>query len=65
MPTSDRDRLRVAVRVDPEVWRDEVERLAPRSPARIAAERERDQLEHRASAIAAAPVCAWPDSRLR
>ena len=36
---------RVAVLIDPGIWREEVERLDPRSPARIAAERERIGLE--------------------
>lgn len=36
---------RVAVRVSAAVWQEEVERFAPRSPARVAAERERGRLE--------------------
>lgn len=36
---------RVAVLIDPRVWREEVERLDRRSPARIAAERELPNLE--------------------
>lgn len=36
---------RVAVLIDPEVWREEVERLDSRSTARIAAERERRKLK--------------------
>lgn len=36
---------RVAVRIEASVWREEVERYAPRSPARIAAQRERNTLE--------------------
>jgi hypothetical protein len=36
---------RVAVLIDPEVWREEVERLDARSSARIADERERRKLE--------------------
>lgn len=36
---------RVAVRIEASVWREEVERFAPRSPARIAAQRERNTLE--------------------
>jgi len=31
--------------IDPRVWREEVERLNARSPARLAAERERRKLE--------------------
>jgi hypothetical protein len=41
-----RGAARVAVFIDPEVWREEVERLDGRSPARIAAERERRGLEN-------------------
>lgn len=37
--------VRVAVRIEPSVWREEVERFVPRSPARIAAQRERNTLE--------------------
>ena len=44
MPTARRDRARVAVRIDPDVWREEVERLDPGSPRRVAAERERPRL---------------------
>lgn len=36
---------RVAVRIEASVWREEVERFAPRSTARIAAQRERNTLE--------------------
>jgi len=36
---------RVEVRVDPAIWKQEVERLRKGSPARIAAERERARLE--------------------
>lgn len=43
--------MRVAVRIDPEVWREEVERLDERSPARIAAERERRRLEEAGIAL--------------
>ncbi len=34
----------IAVRIDPELWAQEVERLRPGSPARVAAERERGRL---------------------
>ena len=44
MPTPGRDRARVAVRIDPDVWREEVERLDPGSRGRVAAERERPRL---------------------
>lgn len=43
---SGRDAGQVEVRITPEVWAQEVERLRPGSPARIAAERERRRLEH-------------------
>jgi hypothetical protein len=43
--TSGRGAQRVAVLIDPRIWREEVERLNARSPARAAAERERDQLQ--------------------
>ena len=45
MPPPSRGARRVAVVIDPRVWREEVERLNARSPARIAAERERRKLE--------------------
>jgi hypothetical protein len=44
LPKGTRDE-RVAVLIDAEVWREEVERLDPRSSARVAAERERRKLE--------------------
>jgi hypothetical protein len=44
LPKGTRDE-RVAVLIDPEIWREEVERLDPRSSARVAAERERRKLE--------------------
>lgn len=40
MGTSPRREVRVAVRINSVIWREEVERLNPRSPARIAADRE-------------------------
>src|SRR6516225_7200404 len=44
VPAPGRDRVLVAVRIDPEVWREEVERLDPGSRGRLAAERERPWL---------------------
>ena len=44
MPAAGRDRGWVAVRLDPDVWREEIERLDPGSPGRVAAERERPGL---------------------
>jgi hypothetical protein len=43
--TGRRGSRRVPVVIDPGVWREEVERLTPRSSARVAAERERRRLE--------------------
>lgn len=43
MPTS--GRARIGVRISQDVWLDEVGRLRPRSPGRVAAERERGRLE--------------------
>ena len=40
-----RGAARIAVLIDPLIWREEVERLDARSAARIAAERERRTLE--------------------
>ena len=45
MPTSGRGLARVAVKIDSDVWREEVERLDARAPARIAAQRERRRLD--------------------
>ncbi len=45
MSTGRRGSRRVPVVIDPGVWREEVERLTPRSSARVAAERERRRLE--------------------
>jgi hypothetical protein len=42
-PTS--GRARIGVRISPDVWREEVERLRAKSSGRVAAERERDRLE--------------------
>jgi hypothetical protein len=44
MGTSPRGEVRVAFRINPVIWREEVERLNPRSPARIAADREHRRL---------------------
>lgn len=46
MPASSAD-SRLPVRIEPDVWHEEVERYAPRSAARIAAERERAGLAQR------------------
>jgi hypothetical protein len=48
----------VEVRVDPQVWAIEVERLRPASPARLAAEREREKLEQRGVSSADLLACA-------
>jgi hypothetical protein len=45
VPTARRGLTRVAVEIDPDVWRDEVERFDARSSARLTAQRERRQLE--------------------
>ncbi len=45
MATPRRRAGNVAVRIDPDVWREEVERFNPRSPGRVTAERERRRLE--------------------
>lgn len=45
MATYGRGAARFAVRVSAAIWREEVERFAVRSPARVAAERERRRLE--------------------
>jgi len=45
VPTARRGLARVAVKIDPDVWRDEVERFDARSSARLTAQRERRQLE--------------------
>ncbi len=45
MATSGARPPRVPVRIDPDVWREEVERLAPTSDARVRAERERQAME--------------------
>ncbi len=58
MATSGRGARRVAVRIDPEVWRDEVERFDERSPARLAAERERHRLEHEGLSLTFLERCA-------
>ena len=45
MATEGRGATRVAVRISPEVWREEVERFDDRSRSRTAGERERRRLE--------------------
>lgn len=45
MAAPDPERERIEVRVDPEAWAVEVERFRQGSPARLAAERERQRLE--------------------
>ena len=57
MPTARRGETKVAVRIDPGVWREEVERLDARSPARIAAERERRDLEETGVTLAQLQRC--------
>ena len=49
---------RVAVRVGAATWQEEVERFAPRSAARVAADRERRRLEHDGLNIADLQACA-------
>jgi hypothetical protein len=44
VPTSGRRERRVAILITERVWRAEVERFDPRSPARLAAEREHRRL---------------------
>jgi hypothetical protein len=58
VPEPGRDPRRIAVRIDPDVWREEVARLDPRSPARIAAQRERRQLEEQGVALDHLQRCA-------
>lgn len=57
MSTSDRQPVRVAVKVDPDVWREEVERLSPRSRARSSAERERPRPESQGVALSQLQAC--------
>jgi hypothetical protein len=52
VPTSGRGARRVAVVITARVWRAEVERFDPRSPARLAAERERRRLVSSGLALA-------------
>jgi hypothetical protein len=52
VPTSGRGARRVAVLITQRVWRAEVERFDSRSPARLAAERERPRLESNGLALA-------------
>lgn len=58
MPTSDPAGERVAVRINPDIWREEVERFDQRSRARIAAERERRKLEEVGVSVARLQRCA-------
>lgn len=58
MPTPGRDRGWVAVRIDPDVWREEVERLTVGSPARVAAERERRRLRQQGVELTQLQRCA-------
>jgi hypothetical protein len=58
VPAPRRDPSRVAVRIDREVWREEVQRLDPRSPARNAAERERRHLGQQGIALGQLQRCA-------
>ena len=48
---------RISVRIGGEVWREEVERFADRTTARIAAERERARLEQHGVDLAALKQC--------
>jgi hypothetical protein len=56
--TSGRGALRIAVRISPEVWREEVERFEVRSRPREAAERERPALEQDGVRLADLERCA-------
>jgi len=56
MPTS--GRARIGVRISQDVWLEEVERLHPRSPARVAAERERRRLESEGLEIRELRACS-------
>jgi hypothetical protein len=49
---------RAAVRIGAATWREEVERFAPRSPSRAAADRERRRLEQDGLSIADLQPCA-------
>lgn len=51
MATSGRGARRLAVRINPTVWEEEVGRFAAGSPARLAAERERRGLEREGIAL--------------
>lgn len=48
---------RVAVRIEASVWSEEVERFALRSPARVAAQRERKRLEQTGISLVALLRC--------
>lgn len=58
MQPSGRRAARIAVRISPAIWREEVERLNARSFARVAAERERKRLEHDGVGISDLLQCA-------
>lgn len=58
MATAGRGARRVAVRISPEVWREEVERFDDRSRPRTAAERERRRLERDGVSLADLERCA-------
>ena len=58
MATSGRGAMRVAVRITPEVWREEVERFDDRSRPRAAAERERPRLTQDGVRLADLERCA-------
>jgi hypothetical protein len=57
VPPPRRDLTRVAAKINPDVWREEVERLDARSPARIASERERRRLEEEGVPLAQLQRC--------
>ncbi len=57
MATSGRGARRVAVRISPGVWREEVERFDQRSRARAAAERERRRLDRDGLSLADVERC--------
>jgi hypothetical protein len=54
--------IRIPVRISPRVWQEEVERLTPRSPARIAAERDRRRLEAAGLAVSELRRCRNDDA---
>lgn len=58
MATSGRGARRVAVRISPTVWREEVERFSQRAGARVAAERARRRLEEDGLSLVDVERCA-------